>query len=205
MTRASKWSAALLLTTVVGASAYAATQRDNDVYFAIAGVQNFSFADTEHSIHSGQPWGGISANVTRPGAEGHILVKAGRKGSSAVAQWFKTRVGGGQTLVCDSKGTFPDELNFAAKGTLRFSISGKNYTCNDILIGQGHFATVNNWWMGGPQMKGAHASFSGGTAQLCKADGEPLPVPVVFTPQTPCSNHFNIARVDAELSSLLGR
>lgn len=195
MAHIAKWSTAILLTTALGVSADAATQRNNDVFFAIAGLDRFSFTESEHSVHSKQPWGGISSNVSRPGAEGHILVKAGRQASGAVANWFKTRVGGGQTLVCDSKGTFPDELNFAARGTLRFSIAGKNFTCDDVLIGQGHFATANNWWMGGPQMKGAHVSFSGATAQLCRAEGEAVPVGVLFSPQTPCTNHFNISRV----------
>jgi len=184
--------AVLCIAAFSSSTGFAATQRDNDVFFAITGVESFSFQESEHSIHSNQPWGGVSSNVTHPGAEAHILVKAGRKGSRSVAQWFKDRVGSGQTLVCDSKGNLPDELNFAARGTMTFSIGGKTFVCPDILIGQGHFATANNWWMGGPKMQGAHASFSGGTTQMCRIEGQPLPAAVVFTPQTPCTNHFNI-------------
>ena len=188
-----KLGAILLLTSVVALPASAVTQRDNDVYFALTGVQAFSFTDSQNSVHSKQPWGGVTSNVSRPGAEGQIRIKAGREGSKAVAQWFKSKVGAGQTLVCDSKGNLPDELNFAAEGTLTFSVGGKTIICNDVLVGQGHFASANNWWMGGPAMKGAYVSFTGGTIQLCRGEGLNLPVPVTFTPQTPCSNHFNIS------------
>ena len=183
---------------IMSAHADAATQRDNDVYFAITGVQSFSYTDSEHSIHSDQPWSGIVSNTSHPGSEGHILVKAGRKGSSAVAQWFKDRVAAGQTLACDSKGNFPDELNFSARGTLIFVVGTRQITCEDILIGQGHFATANNWWMGGPHMQGAHVSVTGATTQTCRVFNQVLPVEVIFSPQTPCSNHFNISVIGVQ-------
>jgi hypothetical protein len=183
--------ATLLLATF---AATAATQHDNYVYFALAGVQSFSFAPTAYNITSGQPYGGTTSGVSQAGKQGFILVKAGRKGSTSVAQWFQQQVGAGQTLVCDATGTFPDKLNFAVQGTLTMQVGGKTFTCDNIIVAQGNFATVNNWWMGGPNMAGAHVGPSGATVQTCKGkDG--IPKEVIFSPPTPCVNHFNIGFV----------
>ena len=190
LTKLATFGTVACLTSV---AAWAATLRDNHVYFALTGVQNFAFQSSEHSIHSKQPWAGVSSGVSSPGAQAFILVKAGRKGSSAVAGWFKERVGGGQTLVCNSRGNMPGELNFAVKGTMTFDVAGQTISCPNILIGQGHYATANNWWIGGPQMTGAHLSFTGATAQVCRVSGQAISAVVTFTPQTPCSNNFNIA------------
>lgn len=179
---------------LVGASAaQSATEHDNDVFFAIAGVEDFDFQEEAHSITDGQPYSGTSSEVSDPGAEGKITVKAGRKGSEDVAEWFKDQVGAGQTVVCDSSGTFPDKLNFAVEGTLKMTVGDNKVTCNDVLVAQGHFGANNNWWMGGPHMNGAHVSISGATAQFCSVEDSPLPALVVFSPQTPCVNHFNIS------------
>jgi hypothetical protein len=120
-----------------------------------------------------------------------ILVKAGRKKSKSVADWFQQQVGSGQTLVCDSTGTFPKELNFAVEGTLAMQVGGKNITCSNVIVAQGNFTTVNNWWMGGPNMSGTHVGPTGATIQSCQVQGG-LPTMVIFSPATPCANHFNI-------------
>ena len=188
LTRVGIGAAALAAATF---AATAATQHNNDVFFAINGLKSFSFQETAHSVTSGQPYGGTTSGVS--GGKGKITVKAGRKGSTSVASWFKQQVGAGQTLVCDSKGTYPDALNFAVQGTLTIgSVNGKTITCDNIIVAQGHFGTTNNWWMGGPGMKGAHVSLSGATEQTCKIAGSLLPAVVVFAPQTPCVNNFSI-------------
>jgi hypothetical protein len=172
-------------------AATAATQHNNDVFFAINGLQSFSFAETAHSITSGQPYGGVTSGVS--GGKGKITVKAGRKGSTQVADWFKQQVGAGQTLVCDSKGTYPDKLNFAVEGTLTIGeVNGRTVECDNVIVAQGHFATTNNWWMGGPYMRGAHISYGGATEQTCRIKGSIIPAIVVFAPQTPCVNNFSI-------------
>lgn len=183
------------LVTLLGATfgAYAATEHDNEVFFAIAGIENFTFTQTGYNITSGQPYGGASGSVTSAGEMAQITVKAGRKGSSDVATWFQQQVGAGQTLVCDTKGTFPSSLNFAVEGTLSMQVGGKTVTCDNVIVAQGNFGTTNNWWMGGPNMKGIHISISGATIQSCKVQGSPLPAAVIFTPQTPCVNNFNIS------------
>ena len=56
---------AALLTATFAATA--ATQHDNFVYFALAGVQSFNFVETDHSITSKQPYGGTTAGVSQAG------------------------------------------------------------------------------------------------------------------------------------------
>jgi hypothetical protein len=188
LARATIGIAALTATTF---AAIAAKEHDNEVFFAINGLQSFTFNETSHDVTSGQPYGGVTSTITDDG-QVQVTVKAGRKGSEEVATWFKDQVYTGQTLVCDSKETYPDGLNFAVKGTLTIgSVNGDEITCNDIIIAQGR-SSRNNWWMGGPHMKGAHLSYSGVTEQSCKITGKDLPAIVVFTPQTPCVNNFNI-------------
>lgn len=167
----------------------------NDVYFEIAGLSAFRFTEIEHSISSGQPYDGVKSEVSEEGKQGNIDVKAGRHGTKSVAEWFQTQVGTGQTIVCDSTGTFPDDLNFAVKGTLAFTIGDKAITCDNVIVAQGHFAGANNWWMGSPNWQGAHVSVTGGTIQSCSVEGSRMPIEVVFTPQTPCVNHFSISTV----------
>jgi hypothetical protein len=185
----SAFGATVLAATTFGA--IAATEHDNDVYFAINGLQSFNFVETGHSITSGQPYGGTTASVSD--GKGQITVSAGRKASTSVATWFKQQVGSGQTLVCDTKGTYPDDLNFAVEGTLTIgSVNGKTITCNNIIVAQGNFGTTNNWWMGGPGMKGAHISISGATEQTYQIADSRKPAIVIFAPQTPCVNNFSI-------------
>ena len=175
-------------------SADAASLRDNYIYFAIAGLQSFSFSATGYNITPKQPYNGATSGVSKSGEQAFINVRAGRKKSTQVANWFKQQVGAGQTLVCDSAGTYPTDLNFAVQGTLNVTlVDGTSVTCDNVIVAQGHFGSDNNWWMGGPQMKGVHISFSGGTIQACKAKGKVTSIEVIFTPQTPCVNHFNIA------------
>jgi len=179
--------------TLMSGAAWAQTQRDNHLYFDLTGVQSFSFAPTEHSIRGGQPWGGVSSGVSRPGAQAFVLVKAGRKRSTGVANWFKERVGGGETMVCNSRGNMPRGLNFAVKGTMSLTVGGQTVTCPDVILAQGNYAIANNWWLGGPGMSGIRASFVGVTTQICRVSGSPIPAVVTFSPQTPCSNKFNIS------------
>ncbi len=194
-----KMHAALITGLFLAANSYAATERENYVFFDVQGLSSFSFTESSHSVTSGQPYSGTTAGVKKEDGhdQAYVLVKAGRKGSDSVASWFKTQAKDGQTLACDSSGTYPNQLNFAVQGTLKFTTQTKrNLVCDNVIIGQGHFGTNNNWWMGSPTMTGAHISITGATSQFCKAEGEILPVAVVFTPKTPCVNHFSISTLN---------
>jgi len=183
---------ALALAALIGTTfaAGAASVHDNYVYFWVSGLQAFSFAQTGYSISSGQPYQGTTSGISKPGAQGYILVKAGRHKTPQVAQWFKQQVDGGATMVCNSTGTFPEELNFAIEGTLTFTANNQTYTCEDFVLGQGSYLHLsNNWWAGGPHMHGFHVGPTAVIAQFCRT-GEK-----VFTPATPCASTFSIGDI----------
>jgi len=185
-----------LLSMLASAPGYATSIHGNKVYFAMPGLQGFSFTETSHSVTKGQPYKPGTSGMDKPG-QGVIVVNAGRSKSEDVAKWFMGNVGSGQTLACDSKGSAPRELNFAVLGTLTLELSGQSQiVCEDVVIGQGSFGLNNNWWMGGKNMSGAHLSITGATLQKCRQKGGLLGfVEVTFTPQTPCVNHFSIGLV----------
>lgn len=183
-----------LLSVLAAAPGNATSTHDNEVFFAMPGLQGFDFQETSHDVTEGQPYNGVTSRVDQPG-QGVIVVNAGRFKSTDVARWFMKNVASGQTLACDSKGSAPHKLNFAVRGTLTLQLVGQAspIVCEDVLIGQGSFGVNNNWWMGGPNMSGVHVSLSGATMQKCKQKGGLLGfVEVAFTPQTPCVNHFSI-------------
>jgi hypothetical protein len=185
-----------LLSVLAAAPGHATSIHANDVFFAMPGLQGFTFTETSHSVTEGQPYKPGTSRVDKPG-QGIIVVNAGRSKSEDVATWFMENVGSGQTVVCDSKKSLPEKLNFAVLGTLTLELKGQSpIVCEDVLIGQGHFGANNNWWVGGKNMSGAHVSFSGVATQKCKQKGGLLGfVEVAFTPQTPCVNHFSIGLV----------
>ncbi|MBD9415564.1 hypothetical protein IB234_13460 [Pseudomonas sp. PDM16] len=185
---------AFIIATLTAAPALAVKEHDNKVYFDGPALQAVSFqqaASNGYSITRNQPFSGVSASIEK----GQIMlnVRAGRKKSGEVSSWFKSVIGGGQTLACDSSGTYPKELNFAVRGDLNFTMNNRKITCKDMVIGQGSFGENNNWWVSSPSMTGIHISISGATALSCSAEGAYLPVVVAFTPKTPCVSHFNIA------------
>ena len=103
-----------------------------------------SFELADYSITSGQPWGGVSTG-TQDNTWG-IDVKAGRKGSGSVADWFKSHASAAWCANFPSNcPDWPSELNFAMTGTIK--INDDSYP---ITIGQGSTGLHNNWWIGGP-------------------------------------------------------
>lgn len=168
---------------------------DNDIFFDVVGMKGVSFTETDHSITSGQPYHGASSGIKKEAGhdQAFIRVNAGRKKSDQVAKWFKNRAGKGQTVVCDSAGTYPNELNFAVQGTLKITnVSDEVIVCDNFIIAQGHFGANNNWWISSPTMQGAHVSISGAGMQWCTIEGKLLPIIAIFSPKTPCVNHFSI-------------
>lgn len=171
------------------------TAHENFVYFDINGMKAFSFTETSHSITSGQPYHGVTSGIKMEDGhdQAYILVNAGRKKSATVANWFKSATGNGQTVVCDSAGTYPNELNFAVQGTMKITNqSNQVIVVQNFIVAQGHFITTNNWWISSPTMQGIHVSISGAGTQVCSVEGSVIPVIATFSPKTPCVNHFSI-------------
>ncbi len=122
------------------------TEHDNWVFLEPdADNVQLAYEEIDHSITSGQPWGGVTTG-TQDGIWG-IDVKAGRHASSSVASWFRSHA---SVATCANFPSgcpdWPSELNFAIRGTIK--INGSEYP---ITIGQGSVGGVhNNWWIGGP-------------------------------------------------------
>jgi hypothetical protein len=76
---------------------------------------------------------------------GQLIVKAGRKASTSVAAWFKQQAGSGQTLVCNTTGTYPKDINFAVEGTMIMQVGDKTVTCDNIIVAQGNYLTTGGW------------------------------------------------------------
>lgn len=124
------------------------TMHDNDFTFNFPGLTHVGFVERDHSISSGQPYGGVSIKNSTT-----VTVKAGRHKTSAVAQWFKDAVQGGGGIALTYSDTSPEELNFAVRGTLTLVINNVTYTAQDFVLAQGSTTTGgNNWWLGSAQM-----------------------------------------------------
>jgi len=121
----------------------AAYIRDNIVEFIrYVSLNNITYNDNgQYSITSGQPWGGLITSESEGSCT--IDARAGRKGSSGPAQWFKDRASVAMS-ASGSWGAWPNNLNFAFDGIL--IIDGNSY---QLVVGQGNDGVHNNWWIGG--------------------------------------------------------
>ncbi|MFC5742682.1 hypothetical protein [Dyella tabacisoli] len=154
----------------------AATIRDNIVTFSFGNSPEAQFSTSSYSITSGQPWGGISGGNWTSGSA-FLKVRAGRKKSSTVGNWFNTQAQGGVGLGTNDFKNRPAELNFAAKGTITFTKNGVSTTCQNFVIAQGNFSSTNNWWLTAPGM--ALVSQSGAekkTSLQCTRNGAQVTV-----------------------------
>lgn len=163
----------VVLFSLVLATSYVYGQRlndtihDNYVYFDCESIANFTFVMKGYSISSGQPWEGITYSTKTD--EGVIDAKAGRHGTSEVADWFRNQLNGGQAVGINSgETTSPSDLNFAFYGDMSFNLEGKHYLLSSVVIGQGHYSTANNWWFGGPGWKKTDNSLFAASVTLTK-------------------------------------
>lgn len=86
-----------------------------------------------------------------------IEVYASRKGSVEVAQWAASQQSAimnnynkGKVYAKSSTNSIDDapyKLNFAFIGDLKINYAGTDYTCYNVIIGQGHSGAYNNWWI----------------------------------------------------------
>ncbi|KAF0813913.1 hypothetical protein IGB42_01592 [Andreprevotia sp. IGB-42] len=125
-------------------------QHDNDFTFNFPGLTQVGFQERDHSISSGQPYGGVSIKNNNT-----VTIKAGRHKTSQVAHWFDDVVQGGGGIALTYSDTSPEELNFAVRGTLTLVINNVTYTAQNFVLAQGSTTTGgNNWWLGSAQMSG---------------------------------------------------
>ncbi|MFA5342497.1 MAG: metallophosphoesterase [Kiritimatiellia bacterium] len=122
-----------------------ASVHDNIVTFWVADPDLGPIAynnDAGYYITGGQPWQGVS--VDNESVSCTLDAKAGRKGSTSPAQWFKNRASVALTTGDFGDG-WPKNLNFAFNGTL--TIGGSD--SYQVVVGQGSDGFHNNWWVGG--------------------------------------------------------
>jgi hypothetical protein len=81
-----------------------------------------------------------------------IVVKAGRKGDRINGNVSRDWVEPGAALGAATGAKFPEDLNFAIRGDLTIKAGGTAIVCRNVVLGQGHKVTLNNWWVGGPYM-----------------------------------------------------
>jgi T5SS/PEP-CTERM-associated repeat protein/autotransporter-associated beta strand protein len=154
-------SLAPLLGILVAASANAQTQQTNEVQFeaksgtSISGFQ-WAFISTSlnsnYDVSSGQPWNGVSSNVS--GSTLEITALAGRQKTDGPADWFSSALQGGAATAHNAGGPLPNQLNFAFTGYM--TLGGFLNNSYAVVIGQGSDgAGANNWWIGGPGFQNA--------------------------------------------------
>lgn len=180
----------LILTSalLITAAANAGTD-SNDVYLHVNGLTDCSYQVTAHD--STKDYDGTTAKAESGKCK--ITVKADRKKSSGVADWFAEQVGTGNAIACDSSGPMPDKLNFAVEGTLVLTQGDKVTTCENLVLAQGNIAALftNNWWLGSPDVKSGGVPYIGPLLQSCSSGGR-LPQVVTYSPPQPCVNNFNL-------------
>lgn len=113
------------------------------------GVSNVRIVITDHCISAGEPWENTPDIIQKDNNTWEIDIQAGRHGTDTVAQWFKSKIAGGDAIGCSSSDSMPGKLNFAFTCTLYFNYKNKEYQLHTIQIGQGHNSkSENNWWIG---------------------------------------------------------
>lgn len=124
------------------------TSHDNNVSVSSSQITAMSYIEGSLVITGGQP-SSPPPSFSQSGDSWKITLKAGRKGSSSVADSFN-KLTGGQTheyAPSGGGGGTPDKLNFYFGVTMTFTVGSDKVPVN-VYFGQGHFATVNNWWIG---------------------------------------------------------
>lgn len=161
----------------------------NMIYFD--GVEVVQWEEKVHSITQGQPYKGSFAKHDIDGA--CLDVVAGRHGSQVPAEEFKSGMQVVNMIASTSHSwkevIEPNLMNFAVVGTAIFTIKGVEYECKDLRIGQGHFGSTNNWWIGAPNCFGSSSAY--GTLTCLAFDGSYL-ASCGLTFHSRKSDHFHV-------------
>ncbi len=134
-----------------------AKEHDNEFILDLwTGINQVKLIIREYCITEGQPWDEKNNLMERKGGGGtswSFCIKAGRKKSPGVANWFRDKIYGGNAVGCKVQlDSLPNELNFAFMGELSFIYQNKEVLIPDIVIAQGNNGINNNWWFGSALM-----------------------------------------------------
>lgn len=107
-----------------------------------------SYIDGSARVTSGEKYN-VPPTITQSGRVFTIVFQADRKGSTDTADSFNQSSGGTPfEYAASGGGGTPDKLNFWLGLNLLFN-TAQGQAKATLNIGQGHFATTNNWWIGG--------------------------------------------------------
>lgn len=135
---------------------------DNTVTFS--GAAAIALSGVSAVLTPGQPYGGVTTVSSNT-----LDVKAGRKGSALPASTFNSGLSAGNMVAASLADQTPAALNFVVTGTLTLSDGVNAWVLNDARLGQGHYASVNNWWFGSSNCKELP---SGGGLQCFDSNGK---------------------------------
>jgi hypothetical protein len=78
-----------------------------------------------------------------------VNIAADRSGSTDVANSFNAKTGGSLHNYTNASGDkSPEKLNFYFGVVATFAVGGQSVPVT-FYLGQGHYGTSNNWWLGG--------------------------------------------------------
>ncbi len=111
-------------------------------------VTGMSYVANSAVVSAGQDFK-LPPTVTQSGRVFTLTFYANRKKTTAVADSFNTSSGGTAfEYAASGGGGTPDQLNFYF--TVQINFETAQGTGTTLLnVGQGHYATTNNWWLGG--------------------------------------------------------
>ncbi len=142
------------------------TQKPNNMDFTPANGLNVAFTYAHnHSVSSGQQWGGVSTVPSAQNQPATVTAYAETKDTTAPAQWFKNALAAPADVTTSASSAAPGDLYFAFDGDL--TVNGNAYP---VVIGeQGsswwHFG--QNYWLVG----GAPVTAGGGSWSTVKVGG----------------------------------
>ena len=118
-----------------------------------SGIKKISFEVEDYRITKGQEIEFMKVEKHSSYME-CLNVRAGRKGSEKVANWFKEQIKEGSAYSMTSLfDNIPSKLNFAVKGTFTINYSNTLYHLKNVIFAQGSNSLHNNWWIGSPHMQ----------------------------------------------------
>lgn len=143
-----------------------ASSHDNDIVINGGMVTAVQYVDNSLVISEGQP-SSPPPSITQKGSKWTITMDCGRHGTSSVADSFNKYCGGKHHEYAPDGGGggTPDKLNFYFRVNLTIELNGQSYDVNNVCLAQGHYATTNNWWIGGANV------VKNGDASLIVASG----------------------------------
>lgn len=111
-------------------------------------LSSISYVDNSAHVTQGEKYS-VPPTISQSGRVFKITLSADRKGSSDTADSFNSSSGGTAfEYAASGGGGTPDKLNFWFTLTLNFETAQGSAQVS-LNIGQGHYATTNNWWIGG--------------------------------------------------------